>query len=119
MESQAHQNLIDAASIDRSTGWTKARLIACSVEPGKQGGKHPVRGRNDKLTIDEAADITKMSDKTIRAYLKAWNKAADGLRCTPSKALTPADGTTARLPEDTFWDSYWIATLSKGTRGGA
>lgn len=111
----AQRNLEQAAQIETSSAWAVARLIAASVEKS-QGARSDLRSRGRKLTIAEASSVMSRSEKTIRAYLNAWNAAAaDGL-CTPSSDLTPEDGWTADMPEPMEWEKYKNPNSHSGPR---
>lgn len=101
----AQRNLSEAAEIEKSSNWTIARLIASSVE-ASQGRRSDLVSQDMKFGINEAASVMGRSNKTIRAYLDAWNAAAaDGL-CAPSSDLTPEDGWTAHMPDAEDWEKY-------------
>lgn len=102
----ARTNLRQAGEIEKSSRWTIARLIAASVGRSKPGPKSSVP-QGTKLGVKEAARVMERSNRTIAAYLNAWNAAAaDGL-CAPSTDLTPADGWTAEMPDPEDWAHYW------------
>lgn len=109
-DTAARTNLRQAGEIEKSSRWTIARLIAASVEQAKAGRPAKNLGPRteiSKLSIIAAAEVMSRSEKTIRAYLNAWNAAAaDGL-CAPSTDLTPADGWTAEMPDPEDWAHYW------------
>ena len=68
-----------AGEIEKSSRWTIARLIASSVEPSQAGRPAKNLGPRteiSKLSIIAAAEVMSRSEKTIRAYLNAWNAAA-------------------------------------------
>lgn len=101
----AEKNLHQAAEVETSSAWTVARLIAASVA-GKQGSRSDLVSQDMKFGVNEAAAMMGRSNKTITAYLNAWNAAAaDGL-CTPSSDLTPEDGWTAAMPDAADWEKY-------------
>ena len=105
-DTAARTNLRQAGEIEKSSRWTIARLIAASVGRSKPGPKSSVP-QGTKLGVKEAARVMERSNRTIAAYLSAWNAAAaDGL-CAPSTDLTPADGWTAEMPDPEDWAHYW------------
>ena len=109
-DTAARTNLRQAGEIEKSAQWAKARLIACSAQRGAgHGGSRSSASRDAlaKLGIRPASKEMGVSDKTVAAYLDAWNAAAaDGL-CAPSTDLTPADGWTAEMPDPEDWAHYW------------
>lgn len=110
MEPQARQNLEAAAEIEQSTGWTKARYIACSVEVKANGGDRrsdQIVADNLKLTLTDSANILRMGTRTVKKYLAVWEQAASDGHCQPSGWLTPTDGNTAVTPAEDLWPKYW------------
>lgn len=101
----AQKNLTQAAEIEKSSAWSRARLIAASVED--QDNRGGVRDTTQgKVSFNAASSVMAMDKRTIRSYLDAWNAAAaDGL-CAPSSDLTPDDGWTADMPDAADWEKY-------------
>lgn len=101
----AQKNLKQAAEIEKSSAWSRARLIAASVED--QDNRGGVRDTTQgKVSFNAASSVMAMDKRTIRSYLDAWNAAAaDGL-CAPSSDLTPDDGWTADMPDAADWEKY-------------
>ena len=111
--SLAEANLRLAADTMERTGWTVARLIAASVAPGAGQGARTSLPQAEKLGVDRAAKVMAKSNHTIKAYLAAWNAAADDGLCIPSSDLAPEDGATANLP-DAEWSDYYTNTKPRG-----
>ena len=63
------------------------------MEPASHGGDRTSKAPWGalKIGIKPAAQVMGRSDNTIRAYLNAWNAAADDGLCAPSSDLRPED----------------------------
>lgn len=113
----AEANLRLAADITERRGWAVARLVAASVERGRGWGVSDANsvtdGVSEKVSINKATQILRMGDKTISAYLNAWDRAAEHGLATPAADLAPEDGQSADLP-DADWSEYYISTNFPG-----
>ena len=91
----------DAAAVEVAAG------IACMVKRGAGQGTSRSQDREVEVSVIEASRRLRKAEKTIRAYLDAWDRlAANGL-CAPSTELTPDDLDSLVLPSAEDWQAEW------------
>ncbi|MBR7828146.1 hypothetical protein KDK95_17650 [Actinospica sp. MGRD01-02] len=88
-------------SLDRNVGWRQAYLVARRVEPVDDSvvglGQPRARTAYRRISVHEFARRARTSDKRVRAYLRAWERAAaDGI--VPASASLDRE-TAVQLPD--------------------
>jgi hypothetical protein len=86
---QAERNAVAFEMSVAAPGWYSGFLVACSCE--RSQGKRNIAPAGAKLSVREFAKLTHQSDNTIRAYLDAWESAADDELVSHADELAPDD----------------------------
>lgn len=112
----ARANLRVAEEIERQSKWVVARLVACSIHIGSNG--RPTTGEllhvkvSQKVGLGEGARLLRKHPDTVKAYMAAWNLAADDGLVIADDGLLPEDGHSAQIPDDPdgkLWEKYYRA----------
>lgn len=92
------QNALEFAELDKGEGWPFAILVACSVQPGKVGGRRSNLDRDLKVDATTFAARAETSNDRILRYYRAWQKAALNGYVPNADTLKPSDVDNVKLP---------------------